>query len=172
MTKHCKKCGKGIGEDVEFCEHCGAKLGKIEKKEVKTEKAEGWSITTKAIIGTIAVIAIALVVGLVLITQPSFLETEPTTSEPLCAANYFWTGSECCYDIDSNSICDNEQEIFRFFLECDWQKLSEKYCVDSCEAKCAEVGKRMAVGALHGSDLSSYFRTDGFQCNCVPYDWT
>lgn len=42
MVQYCRKCGKELEDDSEFCEHCGFKLdenpisSKIEKHDKKT----------------------------------------------------------------------------------------------------------------------------------------
>ena len=106
MTKHCPKCGKTMGKEDEFCEHCGAKLGKIEKKEVKTEKRTmSWGPTTKVVVGVIA----AIIIGFFVIVFLSFLLSG--TTGPKCTPPYIVHGESCCLDADYNEVCDSDETL-------------------------------------------------------------
>jgi len=109
-------------------------------------------------------IFLAIIIGAVII---SFNSSNKNDLDNSCPEGYFWTGSECCRDIDSNSVCDNDQSFFEFvFDNCPINSWNE--CVPPCESKCNELGLRIAVSAVDGSDLASHpGPNDKFYCNCV-----
>ncbi len=109
------------------------------------------------------IVGIAIVIGAVVISNS---DNSKTTNE--CSKGYFWTGNNCCYDSDSNGICDSEQKLFEYVLNCDGIT-NMKPCVDMCISKCGEVGFRIAVSAVDGEALASHpYFNNQFYCNCVP----
>lgn len=110
----------------------------------------------------VGIIVIAIIIGALIISSNL---SKP--EQPQCSSDYYWTGSECCYDIDSNGICDKDQNVFEFvFDNCPIHSWGE--CVKPCENKCAELGLRIAVSAVDGSELASHpGPNDKFYCNCV-----
>ena len=118
----------------------------------------------KSIIWVVLGVIIGILIAFLIFNSINNSDSEPNNK---CSENYFWTGSSCCYDSDSNQICDNEQDFFEYVLDCNGI-YDMSPCVNLCISKCSEKGLRIAVSAVHGSDLASHPGPDGkFYCNCV-----
>ena len=111
----------------------------------------------------VVLIVVAIIVGALIISNAN----SPTSPTGQCSENFFWTGNDCCYDSDGNSVCDNEQTLFEYILDCDGIH-NMKECGEMCISKCAEIGFRMAVSAVDGNLASHAYLDNEFYCNCVP----
>jgi len=112
---------------------------------------------------------ILLIIAVIILGGIMFSSNKSSNSESSkCSTGYYWTGSSCCYDGDSNQICDSEQKVFKYVLNCNGIN-DMSPCVNMCISKCAEIGFRIAVSAVDGDELASHpYLNNEFYCNCVP----